>query len=144
MKVVILTPALTQGDAVSNDVLGMVQVLQQDGHIVTLSARYLAGDFPIVPVNRIADLLRHPDDVLIYHHSIGCEEAVRVFEEAKCRRIVKYHHVTPPEFFRHINRDVAKGCAEGEKQLSRLLLPEVPIWADSPFNGRDMQRRFRR
>lgn len=141
MNAVILTPALTDGDAVSNDVLGMAQRLREDGHQVTLSVKYLAGEFPIVPVHRVGKLLTNPDDLLIYHHSIGCEEAVQAFEKAKTRRIVKYHNVTPPEYFKGINKDVVKGCIEGAKQVERLFHPDVALWADSPFNGRDLQRR---
>jgi glycosyltransferase involved in cell wall biosynthesis len=141
MNVVLLTPALTDGDAVSNDVLGMAETLRADGHRVTLSVKYLGGDFPIVPVNRVSRLLENPDDLLIYHHSIGCEEAVRAFEKARTRRIVKYHNVTPAEYFKGINAEVVRGCLEGARQVERLISPDVAIWADSAFNGRDMQLR---
>jgi glycosyltransferase involved in cell wall biosynthesis len=141
MNAVIVTPALTRGDAISNDIFGMKQVLEEDGYSVTLSVRWVTDDIPIVPLNRIKGLLKSPDDLLIYHHSIGCEEAVRLFESVRCRRIVKYHNVTPPEYFRSINREVARGCAEGERQVQRLIHPDVPIWADSRFNGLDMQKR---
>src|SRR5262249_20286603 len=32
------------------------------------------------------------------------------------------------------------GCVAGLEQLVRLLRADVPIWVDSPFNGRDLQK----
>jgi glycosyltransferase involved in cell wall biosynthesis len=139
MHVVILTPALVEGDAVSNDVVGMARTLRGMGHRVTLSVRWVSGEFPIVPFNRVPELLTSPVDVLIYHHSINFAEGVRYIAELPCRKIVKYHNVTPPELFRDHNREIARGCAEGLTQVEHLLRPDVPLWADSPFNGRHAQ-----
>lgn len=139
MNVVIFTPALLEGDGVGNDVLGMARALRAAGHAVSFSTRWESA-LPVVPLNRVPDLLRHPDDVFLLHHSIGCEEAVRLFEALPCRKIVKYHNVTPPHFFADINEVVVKGCVAGLKQVARLLRPGVRVWVDSPFNGRDLER----
>ncbi len=141
MNVVIMTPAITKGDAVSNDVLGMGDLLENEGHQVYYAVRYETPDVPIVPLEQVKKILADRDDLLIYHHSIGCAEAIEVFEQVRCRRIVKYHNVTPPEFFRSINREIARGCAEGQIQVDRLVGDDVDFWVDSDFNGKDMQIR---
>ena len=110
MNVVILTPALTEGDAVSNDVFGMARALRTMGHRVSLSVRWSSPDIPVVPLGQVPHLLRSPDDVLIYHHSVGFEEGVRFVEQLGCRKIVKYHNVTPPRFFKELSRDTARVC----------------------------------
>jgi glycosyltransferase involved in cell wall biosynthesis len=138
MNVVILTPALTEGDAVSNDVFGMARTLRADGHRVALSVRWASPEIPVVPLAQVSSLLSHPNDVLIYHLSVGCEEGVRLVEELPCRKIVKYHNVTPPRFFKELSSDTARVCAEGIAQLGRVLRPDIPVWVDSDFNGREL------
>jgi glycosyltransferase involved in cell wall biosynthesis len=139
MNIVILTPALIEGDGVGNDVLGMAKTLRAAGHSVSLAVRF-ESPFPTVPLARVPDLIRRPDDVLIYHHSIGCAEAIELVERLPCRKIVKYHNVTPPRFFLEHNPEVARGCAEGERQLQPLLRTGAAFWADSPFNRRELER----
>jgi glycosyltransferase involved in cell wall biosynthesis len=138
MNAVILTPALFEGDAVGNDVLGMAAVLRSRGVTVNVAVRF-ASPYPTMPLEAVPDLLRDPEDVLIYHHSIGCEEAVRLVEALPCRKIVKYHNVTPPQFFHEHTPEVAGACADGQRQTSRLLRPDVTVWVDSPFNGRALE-----
>jgi len=103
-RIAILTPTLTSADAVSNDVLTMRRVLSERGHEVRIFAENssLAGERIDAP----AAALKHSrsrDDVLIYHHSIGCTSGVETMQAATCRKIVKYHNVTPPEFFEGIS-----------------------------------------
>lgn len=136
MNAVLLTPALTHGDAVSNDVLGMAEVLSGMGYAVSLSVRWVTGDFPIVPINRIRSLLSRPDDLLVYHHSIGFAEGVELLENLPCRKIVKYHNITPPEFFQTLNRDIVRSCIEGREQLARIVRrADVRLCADSTYNA---------
>ena len=52
MNVVLLTPALTEGDAVSNDVFGMARTLRAMGHRVALSVRWSSP--PIRPVDPLS------------------------------------------------------------------------------------------
>ena len=136
MNAVLLTPALIQGDAVSNDVMGMAEVLSGMGYRVSLSVRWVTGDFPIVPINRIRPLLSRPDDLLVYHHSIGFAEGVEFLESLPCRKIVKYHNITPPEFFQTLSRDIVRSCIEGREQLARIVrMDDVGLCADSQYNA---------
>ncbi|VTS03810.1 glycosyltransferase [Tuwongella immobilis] len=134
MKVVILTPTLTEGDAVGNDVQGMAATLRQMGHRVILAVRSLTKQFPVVSYRQVPELLDSPDDLLIYHHSICFEEAVRMIEKLNCRKIVKYHNITPPQFFEGVSRDLIRYCQEGLNQVPRLMRPDVRIWSDSAYN----------
>jgi glycosyltransferase involved in cell wall biosynthesis len=141
MKVVVFTPSLVLGDAVSTDVLCMVDALERAGHRAYAAARWLRDGIKGLTIDRLPEVLATPDDVLIYHHSIGLEEAVRLYERLPCRKIIKYHNVTPPHFFQAYNKEVMRGCAQGLEQLGRLLPSCTACWADSDFNGRDMQAR---
>ena len=129
----ILTPHLTTGDAVSNDVVGMLRVLEKHGY----EARPFAGsaevcDTRVWPLDEIGDFLNE-DDVLIYHHSFGWDIGLELLKQLKCKIVIKYHNVTPPEFFAGISAWHEEKCVEGQRQLefiaaagSKRTFPTLP------------------
>ena len=140
MKVGILIPTLADGDAVGNDAIGMAKHLRGRGLEVSFFTMRNATDEPSMPMEELASAFTDPDDVLIYHHSIGYEPAVREMERTVCRRkAVKYHNVTPPKFFEKLNPEVARGCQDGIEQVARLADTSAHFWSDSKYNGEHMQ-----
>lgn len=139
MNIVVFTPALIRGDAVGHDTLSMVEALRRRGYEAHAAANWIRDDIQAIPIDQMAEYLSSPDDVLIYHHSIGMEPAVRIYEETPCRKIIKYHNVTPAGFFEDTNKDIVRGCNQGRQQSARLLPTASAVWVDSDFNGRDLQ-----
>jgi glycosyltransferase involved in cell wall biosynthesis len=140
MRAGIIIPTLYHGDAVGNDAVGMARHLRRRGVEVTFFNNGSPSPEPVVHVSEVHDVLTSPDDLLVYHHSIGFEPGVRAMERTACRRTaVKYHNVTPPEFFAD-NKKVAKGCEEGIAQVARLADTDAVIWADSVYNGEHVQQ----
>ncbi|QVL33685.1 glycosyltransferase [Telmatocola sphagniphila] len=133
-RFVILTPSLSAGDAVSNDVLGMAYTLRAAGAEVLVCSRFASKIWPVVAINRLPEMLR-PQDTLIYHHSIGFTEAVRLFEKLPCRKILKYHNITPPELLREQSPELSKACEQGLAELPRLRERAHAVLVDSPFNA---------
>ena len=139
-RIAILTPTLTSADAVSNDVLTMRRVLSERGHEVRIFAENssLAGE----QIDAPAAALKHSrsrDDVLIYHHSIGCTSGVETMQAAKCRKIVKYHNVTPPQFFEGISEQHQHLCETGRSQLKQIVAARPDLYlAASAFNAADL------
>ncbi len=136
----ILTPTLTSADAVSNDVLTMRRVLSERGHEVRIFAENssLAGEQIDAPAAALK-YLRATDDVLIYHHSIGCTSGVETLQAATCRKIVKYHNVTPPEFFEGISEQHQHLCETGRAQLKDIVAARPDLYlAASAFNKSDL------
>lgn len=140
MTIAIMTPTLAPGDGVGNDVLGMADALARDGRKPILSAIRTFGSLPSVPVARLSELLQDADDMLVYHHSIECAEGLHLLESLPCRKVVKYHNITPPHFYQSMAPATARLCEAGLRQLERITQLDVPIWADSPFNARELHR----
>jgi glycosyltransferase involved in cell wall biosynthesis len=139
-RIAILTPTLTSADAVSNDVLTMRRVLTDRGHEVRIFAENsaLAGEQIKAP-GAALKYLRAKDDVLIYHHSIGCTSGVETLKAASCRKIVKYHNVTPPEFFEGISEQHQRLCESGRAQLKEIVAARPDLYlAASEFNSLDL------
>ena len=117
-RVAILTPTLISADAVSNDVLVMQRVLRERGHEVSLFAENTnVPDQNVRPAPAAKSYLRDSQDVLIYHHSIGWERGIEIMNTTSCRKVVKYHNVTPPEFFEGISHEHETLCRNGRLQL---------------------------
>jgi glycosyltransferase involved in cell wall biosynthesis len=139
-RIAILTPTLTSADAVSNDVLAMRRVLGERGHEVRIFAdnSSLAGEHVDVPAAALK-YLRANDDVLIYHHSIGCASGVETIRAATCRKIVTYHNVTPPEFFEGISERHQHLCETGRSQIKEIVAARPDLYlADSAFNASEL------
>ncbi len=139
-RIAILTPSITTGDAVSNDVLGMYDVLKERGYDVRVFAEGWALDKPRVwPSPQIGNFIRQSSDLLIYHYSRGWDPGLDLLRELKCRKIVKYHNVTPPEFLAGYNSDFAGMCLEGRQQLALIARSACDLYlSDSGYNLREL------
>ena len=138
MRIAILTPTLRPADAVSNDVLTMRDVLGARGHDVAIFAESssITGE-PELPPETALPFLREPSDVLIYHHSIGWPTGIPIFKVARCRKIVKYHNVTPPHFFAEISKQHQLLCETGHAQVHEIVDADLCL-AASAFNLSDL------
>ena len=139
-RIAILTPTLTSADAVSNDVLAMQRLLTERGHDVSIFAENsnLKGK-QIQPPAAALSYLRGREDVLIYHHSIGWEAGIDTVKRACSRKIVKYHNVTPPEFFEGISEHHQQLCERGRSQLKDIVECQLDLYlAASAFNSADL------
>jgi len=128
-RVAVVTKSLDAYDAVSNDALMMARVLRASGH----EARAYAESSFVDEALPLGRLVR--PDLLIYHHSIGCEPGVRLLEQMDCAKMVKWHNITPREYFDH-SPPVRDLIDEGRAQLERLK--PFPTYSDSDFNRREI------
>ncbi|HEV8429638.1 MAG TPA: glycosyltransferase family 4 protein [Pyrinomonadaceae bacterium] len=139
-RIAILTPTLSSADAVSNDVLAMERLLSQRGHSINIFAENsnLAGR-NIQPPRAALSYMRDNDDVLIYHHSIGWDGGIDALKTTSCRKIIKYHNVTPPEFFKGVSESHRSLCEKGRSQLRDIVAccPDLYM-AASGFNRGDL------
>ena len=120
--IAILTPTLTSADAVSNDVLAMERLLNERGHEVRLFAENSNLTTKQIQAPPAAlSYLRAPEDVLIYHHSIGWDSGIETVKRASGRKIIKYHNVTPPEFFEGVSAEHQRLCERGRAQLKDIV-----------------------
>jgi len=120
-RIAIVTPSITTGDAVSNDVLGMYDALTRSGQEVRLFAEGWTLQRPAVsPFTKVNGFLKKSADVLIYHYSRGWPPGLDLLQGLERRSVVKYHNVTPPEFLVKYNTEYANMCLEGRQQLGPI------------------------
>jgi glycosyltransferase involved in cell wall biosynthesis len=141
-RIALLTPLLTTADAISNDLYGMQAVLKQRGHDARLFANESAtNDIAVSPAGKIKDFLQSTDDLLIYHYSMGWNFGLKLLNELRCRTVVKYHNITPPEFFTGISMDYENVCRHGRQQLKDIAAANCDLYlADSDYNSNELIR----
>ncbi|HTU18586.1 MAG TPA: glycosyltransferase family 4 protein [Gemmataceae bacterium] len=140
-RIAIVSPAILPGDAIGHDVLHMGRVLREQGHEVELFSTTWGKPQPRNEHDlHVRDFLADdPSALLILHHAIGWPHAVPLIAAAKCRRIVKYHNVTPAHFYDSLDREYAALCRQGRTQLRELISHNCDLYlSDSPFNQRDL------
>lgn len=139
-RIAILSPSMFSGDAVSNDVLGMHAALSGQGHEVRIFSEGWTISSPRVwHAHTIRGFLKNRSDILIYHYSRGWAPGLDLVRDQKYRTVIKYHNVTPPEFFARYSRDFARMCEEGREELGPISRANCELYlSDSAFNMRDL------
>lgn len=134
MRVIQVIPTLAYGDAVGNDTLALKKVLKDMGYKTQIYAESIAPPLDskaALDIRKLQGL--NEKDVLIYHLSTGTQLNFD-FAEYKCRKIIIYHNITPPEFFRGYDNffeQICRWAIEG----ARFLADKVDYClVDSQFN----------
>lgn len=139
MRIAVLTPSLTSGDAVSNDVLGMREALRDVADVRVFAEGWTLTEPRVFPVEGLGSFLKRPDDILIYHYSRGWEPSARLLKDLNCRKVIKYHNVTPPNFLARYSTDFANMCEEGRQQIKPIASSRCDLFlSDSAFNMREL------
>ena len=141
MRVVQLLPTLSFGDAIGNDTLALSGVIREMGYSTGIYAenidKRLPGDIAQT-TDKLCDLAE--DDVIIYHKSTGTDLSFRL-EEFRCRRIMVYHNITPPGFFRSYSIPATQLTELGYKGVDFLRDKVDYVMADSAFNKDELVKR---
>jgi len=139
-RIAILTPSLSTADAVSNDVLGMFDILTRNGADVRIFAETHSLDHhAISDLAGLRSFLKSPTDVLLYHHSRGWNPGLQLIKELRCRRVIRYHNVTPAKFFVGFSTSDEELCERGRKELIVLAAAKCELYLSaSAFSMREL------
>ena len=135
-RIAILTPAFIPADAVSNDVFGMYHALKRNGHDVRVFANEWTTDgIGVLPAYETKNFIKGSNDILIYHYSMGWNFGLNTLREVSCQRVVKYHNITPPEYFAGISTNYEDICRIGREQTSVIAGMDCDLYlSDSEYN----------
>ncbi|MBQ8189520.1 MAG: glycosyltransferase [Lachnospiraceae bacterium] len=140
MKIISMLPVLAFGDAVGNDTLAVHNSLKKAGYESVIVAAVIDKRLD-ANVAMSADDLSWitADDIVIYHLSTGHELNYR-FAALPCRKIIKYHNITPPEYFFGYNQNTMTSCMEGYRAASKYVNQAEYCWVDSAYNGEELKQ----
>ena len=136
MRIFQLIDVLDYGDGVSNDIIHIHELLDELGVENYIYSKH-CNENVINYKNDIGSLSASPDDVIIYHFS-GKSFIMDFVKTLQCKKILRYHNVTPPDFFKDINKNIYEACMAGLTQLKENLYYFDYFLADSEFNKTDL------
>ncbi len=129
-------PTITPGDAVSNECLRMQEVLIANGYRSKIYAETIDTRLK----SRIINYRKYVDSkekVLIFHYSIGSDISDFV-RSLKCGKIMRYHNITPYQYFLSYNNQLVNLCKRGREDISRMSNDFIKSIADSEFNKNEL------
>ncbi len=143
-RVFLLVPSFQPHDAVGNDVLGMYQVLCEAGYPTTIFAEHIHAAFASITAKLRLEADRFwldRDAILIYHHAIDWPLGEEVLRRSKNKLVIRYHNVTPPEFYTNYDDFYCSCCRKGVEATQRLAqVHPHRIWGASQFNCEEFVR----
>lgn len=121
MKIVQIYERLSYGDGVSNCILSISEILDElnyPNNIITFYGDKRIKNEHIIEKEFYNQIDIDADDIVMYHFSIG-SQLNYIIENLSVKKILVYHNVTEPVFFRGINDELVKACLWGLYDASK-------------------------
>ena len=140
MRIIQMLPTMVFGDAVSNDAAAIRRMITEMGYETEIYAENMDARLPagvVTPVDRM--IPPEDGDLLIYHGSTG-DPMNRMVPTLKGKKLLRYHNITPPQYFRGYNPENEKRTENGYREMRALRYSFDRVAAVSDYNRRDLQR----
>jgi L-malate glycosyltransferase len=133
-----LVAGYAKGDAISQEVRMLRDVLHELGYAsdVFVPKQHIAPDavddcLPLDAYNPTVG------EGVILHYSTG-SPVNAAFEASRGRRIVRYHNITPAEFFDGYDDDVASELRAARTRLAEMVAVADEFWSASAYNAGEL------
>ncbi len=136
MRIDQLLPAFHYGDAIGSEALFLRDSLRGKGF---KSDIYCIDADPGLEGEAISyKEWDRSSDISILHYAIP-SPLNQALKEAKGKKVIIYHNITPHEFFLPFDSKMVRICYEGRRQLKELLPYLDFVLCDSPFNEQEIK-----
>lgn len=136
-----LVPTYSPRDAIGSEVYLLRECLRNAGFKSDIYCRdgFRRGDS--LSADRLQrDLEKNQGANVLFHFSIGTD-LIALWSRIKCKRWLRYHNITPSEFFSRPDELHARhACSLGRLQLPQLVACSEVLVADSNFNAAELGR----
>lgn len=140
MRIIQILPTLSFGDAIGNDTIALKGAIFEMGFDSEIYAENVDKRLPADIAKNIGRLKGlKTDDIILYHKSTGTELTFKL-DEFKCRKIMIYHNITPPEFFAPYSPAAERLTKFGYEGIEFLRDKVELCLADSSYNKRELVR----
>lgn len=131
--------SISYGDAISNDVLEIKNILDSWGYESKIFSRHIHPKF-VQFTQFFTEYQKYssPENILIFHFSIGSEvsEFVKTLPDKK---IIIYHNITPHKYFEGINDTLVQLLKDGRRELKEFAGIVDLALGDSEYNRRELE-----
>ena len=139
MKIYQMLGSLTVGDAIGNDCIAIKHVIEDMGIKTAIYAPDVSPKIKEPGVHQLDVMPKvNEEDIVIYHMGSGSPLNGMV-ADLNCRKIMRYHNITPYEFFTVDNPSAAENCRRGLQDMKTVMKGRFTSYiAASQFNKKDM------
>ncbi len=136
MRAAILLPVFADRDAVGFDAVAMARALRARGIETRLFCGSAIGTSEKTwSPDKLVGFAGGPDDIVIYHFSMGWPPAFDILRRCRGFRVVRYHNITPPEFFEGVSPEYVGACRSGRDEIPGIARLGCELYlGDSRFN----------
>ncbi len=135
MKVLQLLPTMGMGDAIGNDVLALSKVLRDMGFQTGIYAETVDKRLPEGTAQNVSRMPKLTgEDVVLYHMSTGTDLSFSL-ENLPCRKLMIFHNITPPKYFKGYNETLTEISEYGMRGLCHLADKVDGCMTDSAYNA---------
>jgi glycosyltransferase involved in cell wall biosynthesis len=140
-RIAILCNIIEPG-GMGNDVFGMYEHLSAQGHEVALFGEVWRNNpYPVRHFDEAAKFVKDRSACLIYHFAIGWDPGLQILKSVRCKKVVRYHNVTPPEFYEPYSTEHANVCRRGRDQIPLIAHAGADLYlSDSEYNASELVR----
>ena len=137
IKIIQVLPTISYGDAVSNDAINIDKILRKNGYTSELYAENIDKRVKdkVFNVNKLKKV--NKNDILIYHKSTGTDLSF-LLEKYKCKKVMRYHNITPGKYLEQYNRYLYNLVEYGRKGLEHASRYFDYSLADSNYNKSEL------
>lgn len=119
-RIIQLVSSLNFGDAVGNDALAIKHMLEGAGYataIFTFAVHPKIKEENVYNIDLLPELTE--DDIIIYHYASE-DGFQKLIEETAAKVVLRYHNVTPPEFFHGYDEKAETITRKGLAQIKSM------------------------
>ncbi len=138
MRIVQITDYLAYGDAISNHMIALMKGLKRHDITCQIYARNIS---PLQKNNAeyYNSYREEKDDIILYHFSTGTDLNHEVLNH-KCKVILNYHNITPPQFFKGYSRLNFESCKKGYEDAQGFIGKIDSVISDSKYNSLQLKK----
>ena len=132
-------PTVSYGDAIGNDMVEIQSVLRKLGYNSNIYAQYIHPKMRGVKNYVEYKKISSPENILIMHYSIGYGSDLFAFVKSlPDKKILIYHNITPPEYYRDINSEYEYHIKIGREELRNVRNIVELALGDSELNRQEL------
>ncbi len=134
-----LSISAAQGDAIGNDMRQIRTALRAAGHESEIFVELLDPSMGehVHPYREYRDIASE-DNVVLLHYSMASPVS-SMAAELDDLLVLIYHNITPPEWFAPYSPGIARNCAAGRLQLTKLRSRTSLALGVSEYNRRELE-----
>lgn len=138
MKIIQVIGSFSRGDAIGNHIWELHKIFEKQGIDSEIYSQFRNENQDTSMIKNILEL-KHvcKEDIIILHMCIGSMVNKYVLQ-FRCKKVMMYHNITPPEFLKNYDLNFYRICKQGYKELRQLAGKFDTVIAMSEYNKRDL------